>query len=160
MKRDHPLFLVVIALAMIALASAKMVKPGSAAFAARGSRGRLSMSASAPTGMPTLPAGVVKYSQVPAPPKTFTADKIPRGLLRQHNTKAGTWGIIDVRKGRLEYQINEPERLVFELQAPAKGVIEPRVFHQVKALTDDVEFVVEFYRMPGTGPVNEKREGL
>jgi tellurite resistance-related uncharacterized protein len=40
------------------------------------------------------------------------------------------------------------------------GVIEPTKLHSVKALSDDVEFVVEFWRRPGTGVVDEKREGL
>jgi len=111
-------------------------------------------------GMPILPKNVVKYSQVPAN-GSFTAEKIPRGLLKQHSTKKGTWGIIRVNKGSLEYQINEPSPpRIFELTAPAKGVIEPTVLHQVRALSDDLEFVVEFYRLPGTGPVDEKREGL
>eukprot|EP00565_Helicotheca_tamesis_P008715 CAMPEP_0185733884 /NCGR_PEP_ID=MMETSP1171-20130828/20833_1 /TAXON_ID=374046 /ORGANISM="Helicotheca tamensis, Strain CCMP826" /LENGTH=113 /DNA_ID=CAMNT_0028403733 /DNA_START=50 /DNA_END=391 /DNA_ORIENTATION=- len=110
-------------------------------------------------GMPTLPDNVVKYSQVPAVGKPpFSATKIPRGLLKDHNTKEGTWGIIDVQKGTLEYTIMEPIQQRFELKAPAKGVIEPTVLHHVKALTDDLEFVVEFYRLPGTGPVDEKRE--
>ena len=110
--------------------------------------------------MPILPKNVIKYSQVPAK-GSFTADKIPRGLLKEHSTKKGTWGIIRVDKGSLEYQIHEPAPLrIFELNAPAKGVIEPTVLHQVKALSDNLEFVVEFYRMPGTGPVDEKREGL
>ena len=41
------------------------------------------------TGMPILPNDVVKYSQVPGKDKVFTADKIPRGLLKEHTTKAG-----------------------------------------------------------------------
>ena len=111
------------------------------------------------SGPPVLPADVVKYSQVPKE-GTFTADKIPKGLLKDHTTKAGTWGIIRVYQGTLEYTIQEPELLVMKLQAPAAGVIEPQTLHHVKALTDDVKFVVEFYRKPGTGPVDEKREGL
>ena len=109
--------------------------------------------------MPRLPRNVVKYSQVP---KTgfFTADRIPKGLLNDHSTKKGTWGIIRVEKGTLEYTIMEPTKAVFELQAPARGVIEPTKIHHVKALTDDLEFVVEFHRKPGTGPVDEKREGI
>lgn len=107
--------------------------------------------------MPKLPSEVVKYSQVP---KTgfFVKDKIPKGLLRQHNTKAGTWGVIRVEKGTLQYQINEPQTMTFKLEAPAQAIIEPTVFHEVKPLTEDVEFAVEFYRLPGTGPVEEKRE--
>ena len=107
--------------------------------------------------MPKLPSGVVKYSQVPKA-GLFVKDTIPKGLLRQHNTKAGTWGVIRVEKGSLQYQINEPHTMTFKLEAPAQAIIEPTVFHEVKPLTDDVEFAVEFYRLPGTGPVEEKRE--
>eukprot|EP00586_Coscinodiscus_wailesii_P007338 CAMPEP_0172492032 /NCGR_PEP_ID=MMETSP1066-20121228/23009_1 /TAXON_ID=671091 /ORGANISM="Coscinodiscus wailesii, Strain CCMP2513" /LENGTH=111 /DNA_ID=CAMNT_0013261401 /DNA_START=311 /DNA_END=646 /DNA_ORIENTATION=+ len=109
--------------------------------------------------MPKLPADVVKYSQVP---KTgaFTKDKIPKGLLKRHNTKRGTWGVIRVSSGQLEYQINEPSVSRHVLDNTRVGVIEPRVYHQVAPLTDDVAFVVEFYRKPDTGPVDEKREGL
>lgn len=136
----------VLTLAMLSLASG--YRP---AFVATMMRGKTTMS------MPTLPSNVVKYSQVPKD-KVFTADKIPKGLLKQHSTKKGTWGIINVQKGALEYKILEPTEQVFELQAPTKGVIEPTVLHQVRALTQDLEFVVEFYRLPGTGPVDEKRE--
>lgn len=126
-------------------------------------RNHLAMSSSgysSLTEMPQLPSDVVKYSQVPKAPKTFTVTTIPKGILKEHTTKSGTWGIINVMKGSLEYQINEPTIRKFELTAPSRGVIIPMVHHQVKPLTDDVEFIVEFYRVPGTGPVDEKREGL
>lgn len=111
--------------------------------------------------MKELPSNVVKYSQVPSKPGAkFTKGKIPRGLLKEHTTKSGTWGVINITKGQLRYQINEPELSVHVLDTNTKGVIEPQVKHEVSPLTDDVEFVVEFYRIPGTGPVNEKREGL
>jgi len=113
-------------------------------------------------GMKELPSDVVQYSQVPKTPGScFTADKIPRGLLQDHTTKAGTWGVIRVTTGTLEYTIQEPTQSVHEITAESKpGIIEPQVKHHVKALTDDLQFVVEFYRAPGTGPVDEKREGL
>jgi tellurite resistance-related uncharacterized protein len=60
----------------------------------------------------------------------------------------------------LEYTIIEPEKSIHVLDRDNHGVIEPTKLHQVKALTDDLEFVVEFWRLPGTGGVNEKREGL
>lgn len=111
--------------------------------------------------MPVLPADAVKYSQVPGKGKHFTAQKIPSGLLKQHSTKQGTWGIIRVSTGKLSYQINEPIVREFVLTPDTPpGVIEPTILHQVKALTDDLEFVVEFLRLPDTGPVDEKREGL
>lgn len=111
------------------------------------------------SGMKTLPAKVVKYSQVPKG-KVFTKDTIPRGLLKEHNTRAGTWGVINVSRGQLRYQINEPVESVHIIDSQTKGIIEPQVKHEVAALSDDLEFVVEFYRLPNTGPVVEKREGL
>ncbi|EEC47589.1 predicted protein [Phaeodactylum tricornutum CCAP 1055/1] len=125
-------------------------------------------SAASSSGMQTLPSNVVKYSQVPKQ-GVFTADKIPKGLLKSHTTKAGTWGMIRVTQGQLEYQIhNEVEGtesggtpLKIVLEGPdGRGIVEPTVKHQVKPLTDDVQFVVEFHRVPGTGVVDEPREGL
>eukprot|EP00527_Entomoneis_sp_CCMP2396_P006580 CAMPEP_0198144250 /NCGR_PEP_ID=MMETSP1443-20131203/14333_1 /TAXON_ID=186043 /ORGANISM="Entomoneis sp., Strain CCMP2396" /LENGTH=146 /DNA_ID=CAMNT_0043807609 /DNA_START=41 /DNA_END=481 /DNA_ORIENTATION=+ len=112
-------------------------------------------------GMKELPAAVVKYSQIPKG-KVFTKETIPRGLLKEHTTRAGTWGVIQVSKGELEYQINEPTESVHKLDSTTqtRGIIEPQIKHQVAPLSDDVEFVVEFYRLLGTGPVVEKREGL
>mmetsp|Transcript_15374 Transcript_15374/g.22530 ORF Transcript_15374/g.22530 Transcript_15374/m.22530 type:complete len:178 (+) Transcript_15374:65-598(+) len=124
--------------------------------------------------MPKLPKDVIKYSQVPKQGKVFTATTVPKGLLKQHNTKAGTWGIIRLSKGRLEYKIHASkvsdtdsqidgtgdEMLVFELTPERSGIIQPTQLHQVKPITDDVEFVVEFLRLPKTGPVDEQREGL
>jgi tellurite resistance-related uncharacterized protein len=112
-------------------------------------------------GMQTLPDDVVQYSQVPQTGH-FTADKIPRGLLKDHTTKAGTWGVIRVHAGKLEYTIQEPTQSIHEITPETQpgGIVEPQVKHHVKALTDDLQFVVEFHRKPGTGPVDEKREGL
>jgi tellurite resistance-related uncharacterized protein len=110
--------------------------------------------------MPSLPKGVVKYSQVPTGDKFFTSTTIPKGLLRRHNTKEGTWGIINVHSGRLKYSIEEgPHKGDYYLDTETKGVIEPKVYHSVASCGgEDVCFVVEFYRRPGTGPVDEKRE--
>mmetsp|Transcript_32233 Transcript_32233/g.46979 ORF Transcript_32233/g.46979 Transcript_32233/m.46979 type:complete len:164 (+) Transcript_32233:91-582(+) len=147
---------IILTFAMFSLATGHRPKFITSAFTTL--RSKLTMSSS--SGMPTLPSNVVKYSQVPADSKPpFTSTKIPRGLLKDHSTKEGTWGVIDVRKGTLEYTIMEPSVQVFELKAPTRaGIIQPTVLHHVKALTDDLEFVVEFYRLPGTGPVDEKRE--
>ena len=115
-------------------------------------------------GRTPLPSNVVQYSQVPGKGKYFTATAIPKGLLKDHTTKAGTWGVINISSGRLEYTIpastSTDETLVFELTPSRHGVIEPQVLHPVKALSDDLQFVVEFHRVPGTGPVKERREGL
>ena len=60
---------------------------------------------------------------------------------------------------QLKYSIFEPGNRVHVLDKDNQGVIEPTRLHQVKALTDDLEFVVEFWRVPGTGGIDEK-EGL
>ena len=115
-------------------------------------------------GMPILPSNVVKYSTVPTKDKFFTIDTIPAGLLNEHSTKEGTWGVIRVHRGKLEYTILEPEQSVHVLDAESDdnniGIIEPTMLHQTKGLTDDLKFVVEFCRVPGTGDVDEQREGL
>ena len=108
-------------------------------------------------GMPKLPKDVVQYSQVPKNTKQFTYHTIPKGLLQQHNTKKGTWGVIRVTQGKLEYQINEPSEKQFELTPDRPGVIPPTILHQVKPLTEDIEFVVEFYRLPKTGPFDKRQ---
>ena len=97
--------------------------------------------------MPSLPSNVVKYAQVPRKSPAFTKDTIPKALLRSHNTRRGTWGVINVVSGCLRYQINEPMRSVHVLAAGGKGIIEPRMKHEVAPLTDDVAFFVEFMRL-------------
>ena len=108
--------------------------------------------------MKTLPDDVVNYSQVPAGNQTFTATSIPQGLRKNHSTKAGTWGVIRVLQGNLGYQIEDEPEITLDPMTP--GVIEPQVLHHVAPRSDDVEFVVEFYRYPDTGPVDEPREGI
>eukprot|EP00536_Pseudo-nitzschia_multiseries_P013730 jgi/Psemu1/212591/e_gw1.606.32.1 len=130
-------------------------------------------------GMPILPPNAVKYSQVPkaattaGETKVFTATTTPKGLLNRHNTKVGTWGVIKIFKGTLEYKIAPRESTMrkevegeddtvayptqFVLSPNKNGIIEPQRYHKVVP-SDDVEFIVEFYRLPGTGLVDEKRE--
>jgi tellurite resistance-related uncharacterized protein len=121
--------------------------------------------------MPQLPHDVVQYSQLPSGGKVFTATTIPKGLLHQHSTKRGSWGVIRVSQGQLEYQIHNADDTdnisneqaaaaepvpsstgsrTFILHSKQLGIIEPTVLHQVRPLTDDVEFVVEFYKLPGS----------
>ena len=94
--------------------------------------------------MPELPSNTEKYSQVPTLDLAFTATTIPPGLKQDHTTKARTWGVIRVLKGLLEYTIDDAES--FELSPSLLGIIEPERKHHVNALSDDLEFVVEFHR--------------
>jgi tellurite resistance-related uncharacterized protein len=105
--------------------------------------------------MPQIPPEAVQYAQLPAQGKSFTASTIPKGLLKQHSTKKGTWGVIRVSQGQLEYQIHGdasdkgPFEAIhtFVLDASQLGIIEPTVLHQVRPLTDNVEFTVEFHKV-------------
>jgi tellurite resistance-related uncharacterized protein len=106
--------------------------------------------------MPPIPPEAVQYAQLPAQGKCFTASTIPKGLLKQHSTKQGTWGVIRVSKGQLEYQIHREAsdegqsegKHTFVLDASRLGIIEPTIMHQVRPLTEDVEFTVEFHKVP------------
>jgi len=98
-----------------------------------------------------LPKDVELYSQLPRLESSFTATSIPFGLRNNHATLDGTWGVIRILQGKLEYILLENDsdddtQSSFELSPERPGIIVPERSHQVKALTDDVEFVVEFYR--------------
>jgi len=87
----------------------------------------------------SLPINAKEYKRTP----TFTEDTIPKGLLRSHTTKAGTWGKIVIEEGKLLYRILEPEIEEVQLSTDKFGVVEPQVPHEVQAL-GKVKFHVEF----------------
>ena len=92
--------------------------------------------------MRRLPASVEAYRKTPI----FTETSIPEALLRDHSTKAGTWGLIQVISGELVLHLagsETPERLT-----PGRpGVLEPQATHRVDA-DGPARFFVEFYREP------------
>ncbi len=73
---------------------------------------------------------------------------MPKGLLRRHLTKQGTWASIVILEGRLRYRILEPVVAEFELSPERPGVVEPAVPHEVE-LIGPVRFYVEFFSEPG-----------
>lgn len=75
---------------------------------------------------------------------TFTVDTVPAGLLRDHKTRAGTWGVIHVLSGAVTYRIPASGSET-TLIPGTTGLIEPEVLHSV-ALSDDATFYVEFWR--------------
>ena len=90
--------------------------------------------------MKTLPSGVSHFKTTPV----FTQDTVPEGLLNDHTTKAGVWGLIEVQSGTLSYTITG-EADSYMLSPGKPGVIEPEVKHHVKPL-GDVAFTVSFYK--------------
>ncbi len=91
--------------------------------------------------MKLLPTAVQAYKRTP----TFTAHTTPKGLLKAHATKAGTWGKIVIVSGELRYRILEPTLEEVHLDVAHHGVVEPTVLHEVEPI-GAVEFYVEFYK--------------
>lgn len=95
-----------------------------------------------PDQLPTLKS----YKTTP----TFTQDSVPAGLLADHSTKEGVWGLIHVSRGKLRYCVTDPRReneeRILEPGSTA-GVVEPTIVHRVEPL-GPVEFHVEFLRAP------------
>jgi len=92
--------------------------------------------------MKDLPKDAASYKKTPE----FTEDTIPAGLLKAHQTKAGTWGKINVTEGKLLYRILEPEHEEILLSKSLFGVVEPTILHEVES-QGAVRFHVEFFRL-------------
>ena len=87
-----------------------------------------------------LPDGLNAYKRTP----TFTEATVPDGLLRDHHTKSGVWGVIHVESGSLCYVV--PGRdLEVALDAGDEAVVVPREPHHVRPI-GAVQFHVEFWR--------------
>ncbi|MFT4519201.1 MAG: tellurite resistance-related uncharacterized protein [Halioglobus sp.] len=91
--------------------------------------------------MKKMPEQVTSYKKTPE----FTNVTVPKGLLKAHQTKDGTWGKIVVLSGQLQYRILEPELEELVLSPEVPGVVEPTVLHEVTPV-GEVIFYVEFYR--------------
>lgn len=91
-----------------------------------------------------LPKGLAFYRQT----DTFTESSVPAGLLKDHCTKAGVWGLIQVTEGRLRYRVTDERRTGTErilMPGTPPGVVEPTIFHHVEPL-GPARFHVQFYR--------------
>ncbi len=89
---------------------------------------------------PSLPAEVAAYKRTP----TFATETVPAGLLREHATKAGVWGRIEVVEGRLRYVV--PESGIDVLLDPStQGIIAPKQVHRVEPV-GEVRFFVTFLK--------------
>ncbi|CUH78461.1 tellurite resistance protein TehB [Tritonibacter multivorans] len=93
---------------------------------------------------PAVPSTLQKYSESPL----FDQDTVPDALLRDHNTKAGVWGLIVVSEGALTYLRDAHPAQIVTADAPA--VIYPEEPHSVHP-KGKVRFKVEFYRLPKEG---------
>ena len=95
-----------------------------------------------------MPEKLIAYKRMPL----WTKDTMPEAVQRKHNTKVGTWGKITVLKGQLKFvelteDGEEVASHVFEAGAD-NPMAQPQAWHRVEALTDDVEWFLEFYCEP------------
>ena len=80
----------------------------------------------------------------------FTENTVPAGLLSDHSTKPGVWGLIRVLSGQLIYRITDPRREASEeilTSTGEPGLVVPTLLHCVEP-KGNVEFFVEFWRAP------------
>ncbi|MDB8643172.1 SAM-dependent methyltransferase TehB [Streptococcus australis] len=95
-----------------------------------------------------MPEKLIAYKRMPL----WTKDTMPEAVQRKHNTKVGTWGKITVLKGKLKFvelteDGEEVASYIFEAGAD-NPMVQPQAWHCVEALTDDVEWFLEFYCEP------------
>ena len=88
-----------------------------------------------------MPAGFAPYKRT----REFDEQSVPAGLLKQHSTAPGVWGVIHVLAGRLRYIVEAPLAAELELDETNPGIVVPEVFHRVVP-EGSVRFFVEFHR--------------
>lgn len=75
--------------------------------------------------------------------RTFDETTVPAGLLKDHSTKTGTWGLVCVEHGELLYIAGDHRQT---LTPDQKGIVVPNMSHKVEA-QGEVSFFVEFYSL-------------
>ncbi|MDJ0838344.1 MAG: DUF1971 domain-containing protein [Acidobacteriota bacterium] len=91
--------------------------------------------------MVPLPENLKAYKSTPE----FTEETIPSGLLANHSTKAGTWGLVQLTEGTVDLVVPEQGDRVITLTPERPGVIIPETVHYLK-LKGPVRFSVTFLR--------------
>ena len=92
-----------------------------------------------------LPPGLQHYKSTPL----FTSATIPGALMTSHATKAGVWGVLRVRRGRLLYCLDGDVQEKHVVGEGGSVVIDPGIPHHVEALDADTAFLIEFHRAAG-----------
>ena len=91
---------------------------------------------------------LICYKELPV----WTAQTIPQGFKKQHNTKAGTWAKLKIYQGELRFAFLDEVGVVqsewvftAEQQPP---FIEPQAWHKIVSTSDDIECQLQFYCTP------------
>ncbi len=90
----------------------------------------------------TLPGDVVKISST----SIMTEETILPGILRNHETRKGRYGLLVVEKGALQF-VWEDDGQILDAVPGHPIVISPEKLHHVK-LTGKVQFFIAFYERP------------
>jgi tellurite resistance-related uncharacterized protein len=98
-----------------------------------------------------LPEGFRPYKRT----TEFDEHTIPPGLLADHSTRRGVWGVIHVLAGRLSYIVEPPLAREMVVDAVHPAVIVPEVTHRVRP-AGAVRFFVEFLRKPSAHERNSQ----
>ena len=88
-----------------------------------------------------LPEGFTAYKRT----AEFDERTAPAGLLGEHRTKPGVWGLLQVTAGRVRYVIDGMGGRAFDLAPGSRGVIPAEVLHHVEP-QGSARFYVEFFR--------------
>lgn len=94
------------------------------------------------------PASLLTYKTLPE----WTAQSIPAGFQRPHNTKAGTWAQLQVLAGTLDFALTTAHGQVLERFTFSPGqqppLIEPQQWHQILSVSADVRCQLHFLCAP------------
>lgn len=87
-----------------------------------------------------LPEGMARY----ASSAMFDETSAPAALQSEHTTKAGTWALLEVLSGAIDYVVPSRDH-VLPVGAGEAAAIEPELVHHIR-LNGPVRFRVGFYR--------------
>jgi tellurite resistance-related uncharacterized protein len=90
-----------------------------------------------------LPVDSIRYWQS----GQFDQRSLPAGLTREHRLKEGTWGLLTLMSGTIDFSWDDSQGGTVLLSAPARMVIPPTVPHHV-AGSGPFTLEIEFYRQP------------
>ncbi|TVQ93228.1 MAG: DUF1971 domain-containing protein [Deltaproteobacteria bacterium] len=76
---------------------------------------------------------------------TFKAKEIPEGLLREHNLKAGTWGLLELLSGELTFIDDREQRT--SMVAGDSIVVPPVLPHRIEP-SEDAAIRISFFAAP------------